>query len=288
MIYAFSQHKLLLLPALLLALMLPGVLGAQDVQVSELPVFADPVEALGEVFILHGRVLDTLGEPVADATVEIWQTDSNGAYDHPNAPLAGFDEGFQHFGAAVSDAQGAWAFRTVLPGQEMNRPLHIHVRVRLDDEPVLTSQFYFAELLEDAERDPIFRNAGDAVGSLLLTLEAHELADGTALLAAQGTLVIDQGSGNLTPTLAQTEGPFYPVVSVSDYDNDLAVVSPQLPAFTLLNLDQAAGDDFRSIPDVGNRMVREFLEYRPYVSILRFRREVGKYVSADQVAAYEA
>src|SRR6185436_9968215 len=35
------------------------------------------------------------------------------------------------------------------------------------------------------------------------------------------------------------------------------------------------------------RMVREFFEYRPYISILQFRKEIGKYVSAEQVAAYE-
>lgn len=34
-------------------------------------------------------------------------------------------------------------------------------------------------------------------------------------------------------------------------------------------------------------MVREFLEYRPYISIRQFRQEIGKYVSAEQVAAYE-
>jgi radical SAM superfamily enzyme with C-terminal helix-hairpin-helix motif len=34
-------------------------------------------------------------------------------------------------------------------------------------------------------------------------------------------------------------------------------------------------------------MVREFLEYRPYTSILQFRKEIGKYVSADVVAGYE-
>lgn len=34
-------------------------------------------------------------------------------------------------------------------------------------------------------------------------------------------------------------------------------------------------------------MVHEFEEYRPYRSILQFRKEIGKYVSQDQVAEYE-
>ncbi len=43
-----------------------------------------------------------------------------------------------------------------------------------------------------------------------------------------------------------------------------------------------------TIPDVGDRMSHEFDEYRPYVSIQQFRQEIGKYVDANQVAAYEA
>lgn len=34
-------------------------------------------------------------------------------------------------------------------------------------------------------------------------------------------------------------------------------------------------------------MVREFEEYRPYVSIQQFRKEIGKYVDEAQVAEYE-
>jgi len=42
-----------------------------------------------------------------------------------------------------------------------------------------------------------------------------------------------------------------------------------------------------TIPNFSGRMVREFFEYRPYVSIQQFRKEIGKYVDAQQVAAYE-
>ena len=42
-----------------------------------------------------------------------------------------------------------------------------------------------------------------------------------------------------------------------------------------------------TIPDFGRRMVREFFEYQPYISIQQFRREIGKYVDDEQVAFYE-
>ena len=54
-----------------------------------------------------------------------------------------------------------------------------------------------------------------------------------------------------------------------------------------VNLNTSTAEEFGEIPGVGNRMVREFMEYRPYVSIRQFRREIGKYVSDEQVAAYE-
>jgi len=54
-----------------------------------------------------------------------------------------------------------------------------------------------------------------------------------------------------------------------------------------LNINTAGEEAFRTIPDVGDRMVDEFNEYRPYVSIQQFRQEIGKYVDESQVAAYE-
>jgi DNA uptake protein ComE-like DNA-binding protein len=60
------------------------------------------------------------------------------------------------------------------------------------------------------------------------------------------------------------------------------------PPGTRLNLNTATMDAFKTIPDVGDRMAHEFDEYRPYVSIQQFRREIGKYVDEAQVAAYEA
>lgn len=83
----------------------------------------------------------------------------------------------------------------------------------------------------------------------------------------------------------------------------LAVAATELPAATpevaatatlasaavatKLNLNTASAEEFLTVPGVGNRMVREFQEYRPYTTILQFRREIGKYVDAAQVAEFE-
>ena len=55
-----------------------------------------------------------------------------------------------------------------------------------------------------------------------------------------------------------------------------------------LNLNTANGSELQAvIPNLGNRMVREFQEYRPYISIQQFRKEIGKYVDEAQVTEYE-
>ena len=55
-----------------------------------------------------------------------------------------------------------------------------------------------------------------------------------------------------------------------------------------LNINTATGAEFlAAIPNLGNRMVHEFEEYRPYKSIQQFRKEITKYVSPAVVAEYE-
>lgn len=53
------------------------------------------------------------------------------------------------------------------------------------------------------------------------------------------------------------------------------------------NLNKASDDQFKTIPGVGDQMVKEFNEYKPYASIKTFRTEIGKYVDSSTVAGYE-
>jgi DNA uptake protein ComE-like DNA-binding protein len=54
-----------------------------------------------------------------------------------------------------------------------------------------------------------------------------------------------------------------------------------------IDLNTASGDEILLIPGVGPRMRHEFEEYRPYNSIAKFRREIGKYVDSAEVARLE-
>ena len=67
-----------------------------------------------------------------------------------------------------------------------------------------------------------------------------------------------------------------------------AAEEPAATTAAKLNLNTVTEDELlTTIPSFGNRMVREFFEYRPYISIQQFRREIGKYVDEAQVAQYE-
>lgn len=54
-----------------------------------------------------------------------------------------------------------------------------------------------------------------------------------------------------------------------------------------INLNSASDADILSIPGIGNKMLHEFKEYRPYRSMEQFRREIGKYVDTKELARLE-
>jgi DNA uptake protein ComE-like DNA-binding protein len=57
--------------------------------------------------------------------------------------------------------------------------------------------------------------------------------------------------------------------------------------FLPINLNTATRAEILLVPGVAARMAHEFEEYRPYDGLPRFRREIGKYVDAAQVATFE-
>ena len=57
--------------------------------------------------------------------------------------------------------------------------------------------------------------------------------------------------------------------------------------FLPINLNTASEDELKLVPGINGKMVHEFEEYRPYMSIEQFQREIGKYVDDDEVTRYE-
>jgi DNA uptake protein ComE-like DNA-binding protein len=99
---------------------------------------------------------------------------------------------------------------------------------------------------------------------------------------------------NINPTLVKAVVDRRPFPSITELDALLSksLGRPQLTElygrlFVHLNLNTATRDQILLIPNVGDRMVREFLEYRPYKALAQFHREIGKYVDDKELARLE-
>jgi DNA uptake protein ComE-like DNA-binding protein len=55
-------------------------------------------------------------------------------------------------------------------------------------------------------------------------------------------------------------------------------------AFVHINLNTATRDEILLVPGAGNRMAREFAEYRPWKNFAQFDKEIGKYVGPQETA----
>jgi DNA uptake protein ComE-like DNA-binding protein len=54
-----------------------------------------------------------------------------------------------------------------------------------------------------------------------------------------------------------------------------------------IDLNDVTDAEILLIPGVGDRMLHEFEEYRPYAALAQFHREIGKYVDDDELARLE-
>jgi protocatechuate 3,4-dioxygenase beta subunit len=90
-----------------------------------------------------GRVLGTPDcAPLAGALVEVWQADARG--DYTQVGTGRDDPGCLLRASLKADAEGRYAFRTVMPGEYPGRPRHIHYRVSAKGYTTLVTQLYFA------------------------------------------------------------------------------------------------------------------------------------------------
>jgi DNA uptake protein ComE-like DNA-binding protein len=74
---------------------------------------------------------------------------------------------------------------------------------------------------------------------------------------------------------------------IDKYVDDKELARLEQYVFVPINLNTASDGDILTIPGLGNRMLHEFKEYRPYKAIEQFRREIGKYVDKKEVARLE-
>lgn len=126
-------------------------------------------KAQGEVIEVSGHVFSQKGSPLPGTVVELWQANAFGRYHHSgdDSPEPR-DPHFQGFGAVAADRQGAYRFRTVLPGLYPGRTRHIHFRLVQNARPALVTQMYFPGE-KGNERDGLFRWLGSKEAQAAVT-----------------------------------------------------------------------------------------------------------------------
>lgn len=95
---------------------------------------------------------------------------------------------------------------------------------------------------------------------------------------------------NMNPTLVKdviAARPFGTIVEFNTFALGKGVTQAQLgelyaKAFIHVNLNTGTREEILLIPGAGNRMVREFSEYRPWVSWVQFNKEISKYVGQPE------
>ena len=107
-----------------------------------------PERAQGQILNVMGRVLNLAGEPVRNATIEVWQANAAGRYTHPSDPNpAPLDPNFDGSAVLTTDPEGRYRFKTIKPaaypaGPNLIRPAHIHFQVSGRQDRLVT-QMYF-------------------------------------------------------------------------------------------------------------------------------------------------
>jgi protocatechuate 3,4-dioxygenase beta subunit len=149
----------------------------------DLPIFEandhDLTKVKGRNGVAHGQIIHFQGQilamqkagkketatcaPWKDVTILLWQANSSGLYNHKqdNSAPAEFlhpqtgqkvlrvhDENFQYWGRAVTDAEGRFTFKTIVPGfypaaEDWYRPPHLHFSIRAKGYPEFVTQTYF-------------------------------------------------------------------------------------------------------------------------------------------------
>jgi protocatechuate 3,4-dioxygenase beta subunit len=124
---------------------------------------------------LSGQIVDTRGDVVPNATLEVWQTNYEGLYDL---------DGYRYRGKQKVDKSGAYSFESVIPGHYPDKSRicqHVHYLVMAPGHKPLVTQLYFAsdpafdgDPQKNYARDPLLQTP-ELIRPVILTGEPNEL-----------------------------------------------------------------------------------------------------------------
>ena len=74
---------------------------------------------------------------------------------------------------------------------------------------------------------------------------------------------------------------------IGKYVDEIEVSRYLSYVFVPVELNTSSEENIKALPGVGNKMAHEFVEYRPYMNLNQFRREIGKYVDNNELIRLE-
>ena len=151
--------------------------------------------AAGQPIQVIGRIVDLHGNPIRNASVEIWQCNAAGRYDHPGdrANPAALDPNFQGFARLATDRDGNFRFRSIKP-QGYDTPIghrtpHIHFDISSHRERLVTQMYFPGEPLNDG--DFLLKNASPKQSVIAESID--RLSSDPQALAFRWNVVLAQG-----------------------------------------------------------------------------------------------
>jgi len=127
----------------------------------------------GMPLLVSGRVIDTRGEALQDAVVEVWHADHFGHYDNV---------GYRFRGKLPVTGAGEYRFESVIPGHYPGRVAqHVHYRVEAPGHQPLVTQLYFGT-------DPVFEGDPDKNFSKDPLVASRELVRPVTLRSDTGSV----------------------------------------------------------------------------------------------------
>src|SRR4051812_46892522 len=131
--------------------------------------------SVGEITHLSGRILDSRGDPIRNALVEIWQVDNNGVYLHSGDKHAERDKNFQGFGRFLTASSGEYYFRTIKPVLYPGRTRHIHFAIKMKGREKWTTQCYVKGEPKN-ESDGVYKGITDHKAQRAVTIDFAPIA----------------------------------------------------------------------------------------------------------------
>ncbi|MFI5172628.1 MAG: T9SS type A sorting domain-containing protein [Chitinophagales bacterium] len=167
-------------------------------------------------------------KPIANARIDLWQTDKEGVYSgfvQPGADTTGqtFCRGIQ-----ITDVNGEVKFKTIYPGWYPGRTTHNHFQVFLSNVLTATSQMAYPDAITTiVYNDPLYTKGQNT--TVETTIDDGVFADG-----------YDDQLLTITPNL-----------TTGGYDGTLTIGIDE-PATGLINLEPETGGQFKLMSNYPN------------------------------------